>query len=170
MPTQTKTRVARSPRLADGTGALERRLVTVVIGLLAVALAAAATRGPIVAVLAVLVAGGVAMLAVLGRERVAMVVLMCAFATSPMYKGIAPGGASTPVTPTDLLLVLAIMLLVPTLVGLPLRLPPTYTVGISVILVTGTLSTVFSPSPVGSILQFVQWLVVILALIVLFAW
>lgn len=169
MPNQTVAPATRSSSGQETTGVLESRLVTLFVVLLAAALVAASTRGVVAAALAVVVAIGVLALAVLGRDRMAMLALMLAFATSPMYKGISPGGAENPISPTDLLFALAVFLLVPTLLRQSLRLPLTYVVGISLILVTGTLSTVFSPMPLISTFQFAQWLVVILGLLCLFA-
>ncbi|KRC53911.1 MULTISPECIES: O-antigen ligase family protein [unclassified Nocardioides] len=154
----------------ETTGVVERRLVTVGLWGLTIALVAASSRGPIAAALALMVAGGVVALAVLGRERVAMAAMMLAFATSPMYKGvISPGGAESPISPTDLVFALAVLLLVPTLMRRSLNLPLTYIIGISLILVTGTLSTVFSPAPFISAVQFAQWLVMIVGLLGLLA-
>ncbi|GAA4105465.1 hypothetical protein [Nocardioides kongjuensis] len=90
--------------------------------LLAVLLAAASARGPIAAAIGVGLAGFVAALAVLGRERMAMLAMIAAFATAPMYKGLAPS-ENTPVTPTDLVFGLAVVLLLPTIIGRPVRLP-----------------------------------------------
>lgn len=169
MPNQTVAPATRASSVQESTGALGTGLVSLVLVLLAAALVAASTRGPIAAALAVVVAVGVVALAVLGSDRVAMLAMMAAFATSPMYKGITPGGAENPISPTDLLFAIAVLLLVPTLMRRSLYLPLTYIVGISLILVTGTLSTVVSPMPVISAFQFVQWLVVILGLLGLFA-
>jgi len=169
VPNQTTTR-APSVRAADGTiGVVERRLVSVFLVLVAAALAAAATLGPIAAILATFVAILVFLLAVLGRERVAILGMMAAYATAPMNRGLSPGGPSNPITPTDLLFGLAVMLLLPTLLGRKLRLPLTYVVGITLILVTGTVATAAAAAPLMSALQFAQWLVVILGLLVLFA-
>ena len=169
MPDQITARPPTAVRADGSTGVAERRVVTVVLVLLAAGLAALSARGPLLGIAGVGVAGFVAALAVLGRERVAFLAMMTAFATAPMYKGIAPGGESTPITPTDLVFGIAVMLLIPTLLRRSLRLPLTYIAGISLILVTGTLSTITSVSPVISALQFVQWLVVILGLLCLFA-
>ncbi|MCX6399653.1 MAG: hypothetical protein NTX33_06975 [Propionibacteriales bacterium] len=150
-------------------GPTERRLVVLVMALLAAGLAVVATEGLLLAILAVSAAGFLVVLAVLGRERTAMLVMMLAFATAPMNKGISPGGAASPISITDVLFGLAVMLLVPTLLRRSLRLPLMYVVGVSLIMVTGTLSTVFSPEPFVSAVQFVQWLIVIVGLLGLFA-
>lgn len=150
-------------------GPTERRLVVLALVLLTALLAVASTEGLLVAILCVAVAGFLMVLAVLGRERTAMLLMIGAFATAPMNKGISPGGAESPISITDVLFGVAVMLLVPTLLRRSLRLPLMYVVGISLILVTGTLSTVFSPAPFVSAVQFVQWLIVIVGLLGLFA-
>ncbi|WP_182377824.1 O-antigen ligase family protein [Nocardioides sp. WS12] len=169
MPNQTVARPPKAPSGDGTTGVLETRLVTGLLVLVALGLVYIAARGPIAAVAAGMLAVLLLLLAVLGRERLAFFAMMGAFATAPMNKGIAPGGAESPITPTDLLFGLAVMLLVPTLLRRSLRLPLAYTIGISLILITGTLSTLFSPDPLFSAIQFVQWLVVILGLLGLFA-
>ncbi|MBU2695718.1 hypothetical protein ABFU82_15335 [Nocardioides sp. WV_118_6] len=168
MPHQTTPRPPTAVTGDGSTGVVERRAVTVFVVLLAAVLAAAAARGPVLAAIAVGLAGAVMALAVLGRERMALLAMIGAFATAPMYKGIAPS-PDTPITPTDLLFGVAVLLLVPTLIGRPVRLPMGYALGVLIILTTGILSTVFSPSPIISALQFFQWLVVLVGLVGLLA-
>lgn len=169
MPNQTTVRPPTAVRSDGSNGVAQRRVVTVFLVLLAALLAAASARGPIAAILAIFLAVLVFMLAVLGRERVAFLAMMAAFATAPMNRGLSPGGPSNPITPTDLLFGLAVMLLLPTLLRRQLRLPLTYVIGITLILVTGTVATAAAAAPLLSALQFAQWLVVILGLLVLFA-
>ncbi|WP_408898099.1 O-antigen ligase family protein [Nocardioides sp. R1-1] len=168
MPNQTTARPPTAARGDGSTGVVERRVVTVLVVLLAVVLAAASARGPIAAALGVAVAGFVAALAVIGRQRMALLAMVAAFATAPMYKGLAPS-EDMPITPTDLVFGIAVVLLLPTVIGRPVRLPLGYVVGVLIILTTGTLSTVFSPAPVISVLQFVQWLIVLVGLVGLLA-
>jgi O-antigen ligase len=168
VPNQTTTRPPTAVRGDGSNGVVQRRVVTAFLVLLAVLLAAASARGPIAAAIGVGLAGFVAALAVLGRERMAMLAMIAAFATAPMYKGLAPS-ENTPVTPTDLVFGLAVVLLLPTVIGRPVRLPLGYVIGVLIILTVGILSTVFSPSPVISALQFVQWLVVLVGLVGLLA-
>lgn len=168
MPSVTSVRPAR-PGPGDAPGALERRVVTLSLVLVACGLSAAAAQGSLlVALVAIGAAGFLLVLATLGRERTAMLTMVLAFATAPMNKGLAPS-PSTPITPTDLLFGVAVALLFPTLLRRHLALPLTYVIGIALILVTGTLSTVFSAAPFISAVQFVQWLVVIVGLVGLFA-
>ncbi|MFW6870172.1 O-antigen ligase family protein [Nocardioides sp. CPCC 206347] len=169
MPNQTVARTPRAPSGDGTTGVLETRLVTGLLVLVAVGLVYVAARGPIAAIAASLMAIMLLLLAVLGRERLAFLAMMGAFATAPMNKGISPGGAESPISITDVLFGLAVMLLVPTLLRRSLKLPLAYTIGISLIMITGTLSTLFSPDPLISSVQFVQWLIVIVGLLGLFA-
>ncbi|WGY01287.1 hypothetical protein QI633_22445 [Nocardioides sp. QY071] len=169
MPNQTIVRPPTAVRSDGSNGVVQRRVVTVFLVLLAALLAAASARGPIAAILAIFLAVLISMLAVFGRERVAFLAMMAAFATAPMNRGLSPGGPSNPITPTDLLFGLAVMLLLPTLLRRQLRLPLTYVIGITLILVTGTIATAAAAAPLLSALQFAQWLVVILGLLVLFA-
>lgn len=168
MPSVTSERPVRPSGLGSAPGALERRVVTGLLGLLAAVLAAAATRGPIAAALGAGIAAMLLLLAVAGRERTATLMMMAAFATAPMYKGLAPS-AETPVTPTDLLFGLATVLLLPSLLRRRIDLPLGYVLGVALILLTGTLSTAFAESPLISALQFVQWLVVLVGLVGLIA-
>lgn len=169
MPNQTVERSPRAPSGHGTTGAAEVRLVTVALVLVAAGLVAAASRGPIAAIAAIVVAILVFLAAVLGRERLTILAMIGAFALAPMSRGLAPGGPESPIIPSDILFGLAVMLLAPTLLRRSLRLPLTYVIGISLIMVTGTLSTAFSTAPLASAIQFVQWLIVILGLLVLFA-
>lgn len=168
MPNQTTARPPTAARGDGSTGVVERRAVTVAMVLLAVVLAAASARGPIMALVGVALAGFVAALAVFGRDRIALLVMMAAFATAPMYKGIAPS-PDMAITPTDGLFGLAVLLLLPTVLGRPVHLPLGYVLGVLLVLTTGTLSTVFSPAPVVSAFQFVQWLIVLVGLVGLMA-
>ena len=168
MPDQTTARAPTTVRSDGSTGVVERRAVTLFVALLAVALAAVASRGPLFAAAATGVAAFVAALALLGRDRIALLVMMAAFGTAPMYKGVAPS-PDMPITPTDLLFGIGVLLLLPTLIGRPVRLPLGYVLGVLLVLTTGTLSTVFSPAPAVSAFQFVQWMIVLVGLVGLLA-
>ncbi|WP_156391683.1 MULTISPECIES: O-antigen ligase family protein [unclassified Nocardioides] len=165
MTTARSTRPASS---SDAPGATERRLVALTLCLVTIGLTAAATRGLLFALIALGAAVFLVVLGVIGRERTAMLTMMAAFATAPMYKGLAPSPSSA-ITPTDLLFGLSVMLLLPSLLRHKVNLPLGYVLGVSLILITGTLSTAFSPDPLVSALQFVQWLVVLVGLVTLVA-
>ena len=111
MPNQTIVRPPTAVRSDGSNGVVQRRVVTVFLVLLAALLAAASARGPIAAILAIFLAVLISMVAGFGRERVAFLAMMAAFATAPMNRGLSPGGPSNPITPTDLLFGLAVMLL-----------------------------------------------------------
>ncbi|MBW8749837.1 MAG: hypothetical protein JF565_00215 [Propionibacteriales bacterium] len=82
-------------------------------GLLLLVVLAVATAGPVYAVLGCLVAAGLTGIVVLGAERAAVVTMILAFATAPMYRGLEglSGGVGTP---TDFFLVMSVMLLLST--------------------------------------------------------
>lgn len=167
MPSLTTARPARARD--TGTGALERRAITFALLLGVVALAAVSTVGLRPAALALATSLLVAVMAVIGRERTAVGVLMAAFASAPMAKGLA-AAPNSPVTPTDVLVVLGVTLLTPTLVTRSLRLPTPYVVGVVLILMTGTVATTQSSAPFFSALQLVQWaglMVILLAVMAL---
>lgn len=130
-------------------------------------LAAMSTVDTTFAVLALAAALGILLLAVLGRERVIALVMMAVFATAPMYKGIAPNPGST-ITPTDILFGLALILLLPTFLTRRLTLPPLYWLGLLVITTTGAVASAASEFPVGSLINLIQWLVVLAGLPVLY--
>ncbi|MFC5727411.1 MULTISPECIES: O-antigen ligase family protein [Nocardioides] len=155
---------ARPVSAAASDGLVERRLVTLALVIGGAGLVAAATLRPEVAMLALLAAGYLLLLALFGRERTAVLTLTAAFATAPMAKGLA-SAPDSPWTPTDMLLALGILLLVPTLLTRAVRLPGTYLLGVAAIFVTGWLATAVSPDPLASALEFIQWLMLIVGLV-----
>lgn len=168
MPSQITARAPGGAGSGATPGAVERRAVTVLLVLLGGALAALSTRGLLLAGGAAAVAAYFLLLAVVGRERTATFTMGLAFATAPMYKGLL-GRPDASVTPTDLLIAVAVVLLLPSLIHRLVRVPPLYLAGVVIILVTGTLSTVFSPEPFASAFQFGQWMVVLVGLVGLVA-
>ena len=164
MQSQPGARAAVGVSAAGPASARGRVLVTLLLGSVAVGLVAAATLSPGDAAVAVLAAGYVALIAVLGRERTAVVTLAAAFTTAPMAKGIA-SAPDAPLTPTDLLLALGVALLVPTLLTRAVRPSAIYLLGAALIFVTGWLATAISPDPLTSALELVQWLVLIIGLV-----
>jgi O-antigen ligase len=146
----------------------ERVLVTVVISVAALGLTALSTLGGVATIGAIVVATYLLVLAVAGRERTAVLTMMLAFASAPAAKGLAPS-ADSRITPTDLLVALAVILLVPTLLARTIRLPSTYVGGVAIIVVMGTLATSLSSAPFASGFQFIQWLAVMVGLLVVMA-
>lgn len=127
-------------RYAPGTLAL---VPTVAIGILTVALVALSFDSLTFSMLALGLAFGIAVVAAFGAEKVGTAAIILAFATAPMYKGLAPSRSST-VTATDALLVVGFGLLLPRLLSGRLRLPAPYLAGVLLVFVSsliGTLTT-----------------------------
>ncbi|TNM44118.1 O-antigen ligase family protein [Nocardioides albidus] len=138
--------------------------------LLASALVLVAMQGGMIfPLLALGVAAFVLLLAVVGVRRGAIATLMAAFATAPMYKGLA-SSPDAQVTPTDLLFLLGFVLLVPTVITRPLRLPATYLAGIILVFLTGCIGSLVSESVPGSLMALVLWLMVMGGLPIMIAW
>jgi len=128
-----------------------------------------ATAGPIYAVVMILAVGGLTGIVVLGAERAGMIAFMLAFGTAPMYRGLQnlSGGFATP---TDIFLVLGILLLFPGLVARRLWLPPPYVMGVVAVALLGLLASTFAESPIFSIFTLVQWLFFLGVLPLVIAW
>ena len=139
-------------------------LYVVATGLVAL-LTLAATQGPLVlAGLAVAVGGGLLVLTALGPSRTAILMLMGAYLTAPFYKGVALGGAGSPVTLTDLLLLGGLTLLLPTILRGRVRFPTTYVVGIAVVFATGLIGSALASRPLESFIGLTFWMIVMLGL------
>ncbi len=149
----------RDGRPRFGAGAL----VGLVAAVLAACLVVLSMRSLMMAAIACGAAAFVTLLAALGATRVAVLTLMGAFATAPMYKGLAPS-VDSQVTPTDLLFVIGFGLLLPVLVTKRVQLPGVYVVGVALLIVTGCVGSVFSVNPAGSFLMLVLWMMVLLGL------
>jgi hypothetical protein len=138
-------------------------------GLLLLVVLAVATAGPVYAVLGCLVAAGLTGIVVLGAERAAVVTMILAFATAPMYRGLEglSGGVGTP---TDFFLVMSVMLLLPGLLARRLEIPAVYIAGLVIIAVCGLISSALSTSPLFSLFPLVQWLFFLGGLPIVIAW
>ncbi|MDZ5620000.1 O-antigen ligase family protein [Nocardioides bizhenqiangii] len=128
---------------------MDSRVVTAVLVLLAGALAAGATLGLRYAALGLAVAVMAFLFAILGRERTAVLVLGGAFATAPMYRGIIDTQGANP---TDLLVLLGVLLLLPSVLTHELRVPMLYLVGLGALAVFGLRSAVVNVEPIGALL------------------
>lgn len=137
---------------------MERGVVTATLAAVAAALAFVATRGMVAAAAALVVAVGVFLLAVLGRERMGTLAMAGAFATAPMYRGLLP---DLPATPTDLLLMVGVVLLVPELFSRQVRLPAAFLLALGALFAFGLRGAATNPSPVESILILTLWLMCI---------
>jgi len=129
------------------------------MALLAVLLVAVSGFGTGPAAGALAVSVFVVALATLGRKRMAVVVLGASFGTAPMYRGI--GGIGDLATPTDVFLLLGLLLLVPELLEAKSRVPAGYLIALGLIAVTGMLGSTVNPAPIASMVFVVQWLALI---------
>jgi O-antigen ligase len=137
--------------------------------LLAAALVLAAARGDTqLTLVAVGVAAFTCVVAVLGPGRTGVLLLMGAFFTAPYYKGAAPSPGS-PVTATDVLLLLGFALLLPRVLEGRLRLPIVYWVGAMLVLAAGLISSAGSTSPRESYVALMFWMIVMVGLPIAFA-
>lgn len=135
------------------------RFVTLLLGALVAALAAVAALMPgAVAYLAVVVALAVALMATLGRERMVVAVLGGAFATAPMYRGLIDTDVATP---TDILMVLALVLLLPEIFGRTIRVPAALLGSLAALGALGLVSSLNNPVPLASVVFVLQWLLVL---------
>lgn len=142
----------RDGRVAGGPAVL----VGLAVVLLAAGLIVAVAFLPAVAPLALALALYVMVLAIVGRERMVVLTMMGVFATAPMAKGLAASPSSA-ITPTDVLLGVAIVLAAPTLITRRANLPYPYVIGLVVVLVTGAVASVLSAAPVQSLVNLLQW-------------
>jgi len=117
---------------------------------------------------AVGIAGFVCVVSVIGPERTGVLLLMGGFFTAPWYKGAAPSPAS-PVTATDVLVLLGFALLLPRILEGKLKLPITYWVGVMMVLTAGLISSAGSIAPKDSYIALLFWMVVMLGMPVAFA-
>lgn len=133
------------------------RVVAATLALLAVALAYAATLGLVAAAAALLVAIVTLLLAVVGRERTATLFMAGAFATAPAYRGLVP---ELPASPTDLLLVLATILLLPELMSRQARIPAAFLLALGALFAFGLRASAANPEPLGSLFLLALWMLV----------
>jgi O-antigen ligase len=119
--------------------------------------------GAVPAIFGVVVAGFLVVLIVAGIPNTGILLLVLGFATAPMYKGIASSEGAV-VTPPDMLLVLGILLLAPTLLVSRFRLPIAYKVGLMVLMVPAIVSSALASAFVRSFLDVVQLSFVIVIL------
>lgn len=129
--------------------------------------ALAATQGLLGLAAGVLVAGFVLLLAVLGSLKTAILTLMGAFATAPMYKGLAPEGQQ--ITPTDALFVVGFALLLPHVINRRVSMPLSYIFGVSGIAIFGAIASTLSEQSFLSFFALVLWLIVLVPLPIAFA-
>lgn len=137
---------------------METRVVTAAFVVVAAALAAVST----VSLTAAEAAGGVAalvlLLTVVGREKLAVVALAGAFATAPMYRGLVNTDVATP---TDILMLAALVLLLPEMFDREIRLPIAFLVAVGSLGALGLVASLNNPDPITSTVYVLQWLLVL---------
>lgn len=139
-------------------------VLTGAVSAILVGLVVMSTFGTIALLAALIVAAAITAIAIVGAERLGMFLLVGAYATAPMYKGLAPSPGST-VTATDVLAVAAFLLLAPRILSATWpRLPATFTVGIALCIVSGLLATAHCAAPGETMLHLAFWFAVILVL------
>jgi hypothetical protein len=102
-------------------------------------------------------------LSILGAERLGTVVLICAYATAPMYKGLATSTGS-PITAPDLLFVLGFGLLALRLLRGRPRAHITYGVGLIIALLFGMIAAIASGSAQETLISVTLWMMTIFVL------
>ncbi len=124
---------------------------------------------PLLGILLCIAFAGLCALMAFGAERVAIVLLVLAFATAPAYRGLdrLSGGVATP---TDIFLILAVGLLLPGVITRQLTLPPPYVISVAVIAFLGLVASTLAASTLGSIFTLLQWLFFLAGLPVVIAW
>ena len=138
--------------------------------LLLLVLLVLATSDTILAIGACVAAAGLTGVIALGPARAGVVVMALAFATAPAYRGIEglSGGVATP---TDIFLVLAILLLLPGLLSTQrLGLPTPFVAGVTLVAVTGFVASLLAESPIFSLFPLIQWLFFLAGLPLVIAW
>lgn len=113
------------------------------------------TAGAVPPIVGVVLAGFLMVVIIAGIYNTGIMLLMLGFATAPMYKGIASSEGAV-VTPPDVLLVIGILLLVPTLVVSKFSLPMPYKVGLLVLMLPAIVSSALASAFVRSFLDVVQ--------------
>jgi hypothetical protein len=151
-----------SARSGSVTRLVERVGPFALASLLAAVLVVVAAQGMLFAYVAIGLAAFAAVLAVLGTERTGMLMLIGAFFTAPMYKGLAPVGS--PITPTDLLFVAGFGLLFPQLLVRRMQLPLMYYAGVTIVFLTGLVASAASQKPGESFMSLGFWMIVMVGL------
>lgn len=104
------------------------------------------------------------LVAAFGAEAIGTAAVLLAYATAPMYKGLAPSNSST-VTATDALLAVGFALLIPKMLSGRVRMPFTYLIGVLLVFmaaVTGTVTE--SQGRLSSLGNLALWLVAMFVL------
>lgn len=141
---------------------------TVVAVLFAGVLAGLATQGLIYALAAIALAGYVAFAITLGARWTGIACMMGAFASAPMYRGIEQSVGGIP--PTDVLVIVGIIHLLPSFMQHRLRLPTVYLLGLLMMSVSSLIAVIVTGDLLTNAFYAVQWLFFIGALPMIVAW
>jgi O-antigen ligase len=128
----------------------------------------AVVAGTVPLVLGIAAVGFLLVLMVAGINNTALMVLCLAFATAPAYKGLASSPGAV-ITPTDVFLVIGLVLLAPTLLVSSFRVPTTYQIGLLVIVLPAIVSSALTTSFIRSFFDVLQLAFVIAILPLVFA-
>jgi len=142
--------------------------VTIVAIVLAAVLAGLATQGLIYALAAVVLAAYLAFALTFGARGTGVACMMGAFALAPMYRGIEQLTGGLP--PTDVLLIVGIIHLLPSFVLHRLKVPTIYLMGLLLMAVCSLISVMVTGDLLTNAFYAVQWLFFIGALPIIVAW
>lgn len=141
---------------------MEARLLTAATVVAAAVLGAGTTLGQTAGMAGLLLAMGFCGLALFGAERFGILALAGSFATAPMYRGI---GSIGPVTPTDLLLLVGLVLLLPVVFERRWSdVPSAFVLAVGSLVVLGLLALTRAVDPSTSLIFLIQWMLVFGAL------
>ncbi len=146
------------------------RGVTATIAAVAFAavLAAVATQGLVYALAAIVLAAYVAFAITLGARWTGIACLMAAFGSAPMYRGIEQSVGGVP--PTDVLVIVGIIHLLPSFIQHRLRLPTVYLLGLLLMSVGSLIAVIVTGDLLTNAFYAGQWLFFIGALPIIVAW
>lgn len=128
-----------------------------------------ATSSPVLGIALCGVLAGLVWLAMFGLERSAVVAFTLAFATAPAYRGLEQyTGDVAP--PTDLLLLLTVLLLLPVVISRTLNAPASFVLGLVLVMSSGLVASLISGEPELSVFTLIRWLFFLGVVPILVAW
>lgn len=130
---------------------------------------AAATSSLILGALVCLAVVGLIGLMAFGAETMGIAFFVLAFVTAPAYRGLQwlSGGLATP---TDLTLIMGLVLLAPGVIRGHLKLPPPYVIGLVIVAFFGFVGSLLADSVIFSIFSLLQWMFFLAVLPIVIAW
>ena len=129
-----------------------------------------AESGTILSIGICLALAGLTGVIALGPARAGVVTMSLAFATAPAYRGLEglSGGVATP---TDIFMILSLVLIVPGVLSTRrLGLPTPYVAGLALVTVTGLVASLLAESPIFSLFPLIQWIFFLAGLPIVIAW